>query len=323
MKRHTGVSRRLSVMLTVVTLGIVVWLVARDRPSLEPLLEIHPWQLAAIMILQFMYLVPESFRQEIVIESSSGVALRSVPWFRTFVVGRFLNSIVPQGGNVYRAVRLKADSGVPIADFGGGMATFVIMSVVASLLVAAPLLAWESPSLRILGLPASLVVGVAGLVIAAVPYAAWHLMLQRVTVDEDSSSFARTVHRVVQATATALRDIRLMRSFGAVWIVTIAVVVLLYRYVFDAAGWEIEVGVAIAIYALIQASSFIVVTPGNIGIQEVGMAALAAIFGIPAATGAVAAALIRATGWIAVAIPALVFGSRDVATFLRTGNDRG
>lgn len=310
--------RWISAVLVVATLGITVWLIARDRPSLEALRDIGPAELAIIMVLQLLYLVSESYRQEIVIESSSKRSISSFPWFRIFVVGRFLNALVPQGGNVYRALRLRSDLGIAISDFGGGMAAFVVMSVVASLVVAAPFLAWQSPSLTILGVPASLMVLMAGLLLAVIPFIAWRLIRDRIPADGEPPAILGIMHRIALAMMTALRDRRLLAGFAGTWSVTVIVVVMLYRAVFETVGWDLGIGEAIAIYALLQASSFIVLTPGNLGIQELGMAVLAALVGIPAATGAIAAAVIRVTGWIAVAVPAVAFGTTDIAQFLRT-----
>ena len=106
-----------------------------------------------------------------------------------------------------------------------------------------------------------------------------------------------------------------MVAFLGVWVLALLVVVVLYRTIFAAIGWNLGIGEAIAIYALLQASTFVVLTPGNLGIQELGLAALATIFGIPAAIGVIAAALIRVTGWIALAVPAGVFGSADIVQF--------
>ena len=56
----------------------------------------------------------------------------------------------------------------------------------------------------------------------------------------------------------------------------------------------------------------------NLGIQELGLTALATVFGIPAAIGVVAAGIIRVTGWIALTVPAAVFGSSDIAVYVRS-----
>jgi uncharacterized membrane protein YbhN (UPF0104 family) len=313
------IPRWVSIGLVVSTLGLVVWMVARDRPSLDAIGGIEPVDIFIIMILQVLYLIPESYRQKIVIESSSLTPIRSFQWFRIFVVGRFLNTLIPQSGNVYRALRLRNDLGIAISEFGGGMAAFVIMSVVASLFIAAPLLAWQNPSPTIGDIPVWVVLIVAGIVLAATPFLIWFAVRDRSPAPEGQSRIRETAHQVVTATMMALSDLRLMFAFVAVWIVTLIVVVTLYRTVFEVIGWNLGVGEAIAIYALLQASSFIVLTPGNLGIQELGFAALAAVFGIPAAIGVIAAALIRTTGWIAVAVPAALFGSNDIIEYVRTG----
>lgn len=293
-------------------------MVVRDRPALDALGDIAPADLIVIMILQVLYLIPESYRQKIVIESSADSSIRWLPWLRIFIVGRFLNTIIPQSGNVYRGLRLRTDLGIALADFGGGMAAFVVMSVVASMFVAAPFLAWQSPSLEIAGIPAPIVLLVAGATFAAAPFAAWAVLGRWRTRPGESSRIAETARSVGAATIAALSDIRLMVRFVAVWVVTVTIVVALYRSVFGAIGWELGIGEAIAIYALLQASSFLVLTPGNLGIQELGLTALATVFGIPAAIGVVAAGIIRVTGWIALTVPAAVFGSSDIAVYVRS-----
>jgi uncharacterized protein (TIRG00374 family) len=312
------VPRWLSIVLVAATLGFVVWLVARDRPSLDAVGNIEPAALLLIMVLQILYLIPESYRQKIVIESSSDTRVGTIRWFRIFVVGRFLNTLVPQGGNVYRALRLKTDFGIAIADFGGGMAAFIIMSVVASLLVAVPFLAWQSPAPTIAGMPAWFVLLLIAGALGSAPFLIGAAVRGRFAAWSERSTLLDTAGRVGSATMTALRDVRLMVRFIAVWAVTLVIVVALYRTVFAAVGWNLGIGEAIAIFALLQASSFIVLTPGNLGIQELGMAALVTLFGVPAAIGVIAAALIRVTGWFAVAVPAVVFGAGDIARFVRS-----
>ncbi len=312
------IPRWVSIVLVITTLGLVVWVVARDRPSFDTLGDIDPVDIVIIMVLQVLYLIPESYRQKIVIESSSHTSIRSFQWFRIFIVGRFLNTLVPQSGNVYRALRLRNDLGIALSEFGGGMAAFVIMSVVASLFVAAPFLALQTPSPTINDVPVWLLLVVAGIVIAAAPFLIWFAVRDRPTAQGDRSRIIDTARQVVTATMTALSDLRLMAAFVVVWLATLTVVVALYMVVFSVIGWNLGIGEAIAIYALLQASSFIVLTPGNLGIQELGFAALAAVFGIPAAIGVIAAALIRVTGWIAVAVPAALFGSRDIVRYFRS-----
>ena len=310
------IPRWLSAVLAVSTLGLVVWVIMRDRPSLDALGAIDPLDVAVIMVLQLLHLVPESYRQMIVIESSASTSIRWIPFFRIFVVGRFLNTLIPQSGNVYRALRLRSEFSIAIADFGGGMIAFVVLSFVASMLVAAPFVALQSPTLTIGGAPAALAFVVAGCAVAVAPFVIWLVGRSLPAGWRGQSRLLDIAHQVVTATITALSNGRLMLTFLGVWSLTLIIVVALYRTVFSAVGWELGIGEAIAIYALLQASTFIVLTPGNVGIQELGLAAFATIFGIPAAIGPIAAALIRVTGWIAIAIPAAVFGSTDIVQFL-------
>ena len=314
------IPRWVSVVLVFGTLGLAVWLVLRDISALSALRQVGITDLAVIMILQLLQLIPESYRQKIVIESSASASMPWFPWFRIFTVGRFLNTLIPQSGNVYRALRLRSEFAISFADFGGGMIAFVIMSFVASMFVAAPFIAWQSPSLAIGGIPAPAALILIGITAATVPLLIWLVERNHPAKWRETSRVVDIAHRVVIAAITALSSFRLMAIFAGVWSLTLVIVVALYQMVFVSIGSNLGIGEAIAIYALLQASTFVVLTPGNLGIQELGLAALAALFGIPAAVGVVAASVIRLTGWLALALPAAVFGSGDIVQFFRRGD---
>ncbi len=303
--------------ILVATVGLLAWFVGRDLDSLDALGSISAIAIMAILVLQGLYLIPESYRQQVVVESAGKTRLPVVAWFRIFVIGRFLNSLIPQSGNVYRALRLKADYGIGYVDYVGSMVLFLLMSISLNLGLASLLIAIDpsEPSGDQIAAPWMLLT--LAVVVVAVPLLVWWV-LERVEIS-DTAWLApfRILRDLMNSAVQALRQPGLLVRFVGAWLVTLAVVVALYGVVLSTVGASIGIGEIIALYALVQATSFVVITPGNLGIQELGFTGLAALFGVPLAQGAAAAAIIRASGWIALAIPALLFGGRDIFEYLR------
>ncbi len=318
----TRTSKRLPAWLSfgilVATLGLLVWFVARDTDALAALRSISLIAVVAILFLQGIYLLPESYRQQVVVESAGKTRLPVVSWFRIFIVGRFLNSLVPQSGNVYRALRLKADYAIGYVDYVGSMVLFLLMSVALNLGLASLLIALDPAEAGDGPLSTPWMLLAVAVTVVALPLLLWWV-LARVEMP-DSALFGpfRVLRELMDSAVSASRQPGLAVRFIGAWLATLVVVVALYGVVLSTVGTSIGVGEVIALYALVQATSFVVITPGNLGIQELGFTGLAALFGVPLAQGAAAAAIIRATGWIAMAIPAFILGGQDIVASLRT-----
>jgi len=304
--------------ILVAAIGLLVWFVGRDLDSLDALRTISPVAVVVILVLQGLYLIPESYRQQVVVESAGRARIPAPAWFRIFVIGRFLNSLIPQSGNVYRALRLKTDYGVGYVDYVGSMVLFLMMSVSLNLGLASLLIAIDPSDSVGDSIVTPWVLLTLAVVVVAVPLLVWWI-LERVEIS-DTAWIAplRILRDLMNSAIGALRQPGLLVRFVGAWLVTLAVVVALYGVVLSSVGASVGIGETVAMYALVQATSFAVITPGNLGIQELGFTGLAALFGVPLAQGAAAAAIIRASGWIALVIPALILGGRDIFHYLRT-----
>ncbi|MEA3511865.1 MAG: lysylphosphatidylglycerol synthase transmembrane domain-containing protein [Actinomycetota bacterium] len=307
----------LSFGMLVASIGLLVWFVSRDLDSLDALRTISPFAVVVILVLQGLYLIPESYRQQVVVESAGKTRLPVGAWYRIFVIGRFLNSLIPQSGNVYRALRLKTDYGIGYVDYVGSMVLFLMMSVSLNLGLASLLIAFD-PSESVddpIATPWALLA--LALIVLTVPLLLWWILERLAIPDTPWLAPLRILRDLMNSAVVALREPGLLVRFVAAWLATLAVIVALYGVVLSTVGASIGIGEIIALYALVQATSFVVITPGNLGIQELGFTGLAALFGVPLAQGAAAAAIIRASGWIALAIPALLMGGQDVLFHLR------
>jgi uncharacterized membrane protein YbhN (UPF0104 family) len=306
----------LSFGLTVAAVGVLGWFVARDLDALDTLRSISVRAVIVIFVLQALYLVPESFRQQVVVESAGRTRLSPFRWFRVFVIGRFLNSLIPQSGNVYRALRLQSESGIGYVDYVGSMALFLPLSVGLNLILAALLTAVSPDGRTGADGMSPLILLAAGALALAIPAVGWWL-LERANLSHSAwTSPLRVLKRILGSAADAARQPGLAVRFLTAWAVTLVIVLALYGVVLSSVGASLGLGETLVLYALVQATSFLVITPGNIGIQELGFTGLAAVFGVPLAQGVAASAIIRVTGWLVLAVLAFAFGTRDVLAYL-------
>jgi uncharacterized membrane protein YbhN (UPF0104 family) len=292
------VPRWVSWLVAIVGIGILVAIVARSGVPLDSI-DLSAASVAVLLMAQVAYLVTESLRMQSVLQEAAGMTFGPIVMFRIFVMARILNLVIPQSGNVYRIASLKDQYNAPIVETTGGLAAFVWISVTASLALSTVLTIVSRP-----GTPDGNTVSaavLAGLTVAAIA-APWILLALASRITSDSS-FLTKVRRAATAALDVIRHPRILAHFLGYWALSLIVIVIMYSTAFSMVGSIPSIATLIAIYALVQATSFVVITPGNIGIQDLGFAAVAVAFGSEPAVAAAAALIVRISG---VAVTALV-----------------
>ncbi|MCL1599196.1 MAG: hypothetical protein M3094_08435, partial [Actinomycetia bacterium] len=214
--------------LLVASIGLLVWFVGRDLDSLDALGSISPIAIVVILVLQGLYLIPESYRQQVVVESAGKTRLPALGWFRIFVIGRFLNSLIPQSGNVYRALRLKADYAIGYVDYVGSMVLFLLMSISLNLGLAALIIAIDpsEPAGDPIATPWMLLT--LAVVVVAVPLLVWWILERAEMSNTAWLAPFRILRDLMNSAVQAVRQPGLLVRFIAAWLVTLAVVIALY-----------------------------------------------------------------------------------------------
>jgi uncharacterized membrane protein YbhN (UPF0104 family) len=272
-------------------IAILVWAIAgTDVPFDE--IRFSLGNVTVLVVAQASYLVTESLRMQTVLERAAGMRFERWHMLRLFVMARILNLVVPQSGNVYRVVGVKDRYGAAISETVGGLAGFVWLSVSASLGLSTLLFAaglGDDVSTRI---PAWFALAALTFFAVAAPW----VVLSLLSGVKRQRGLVSKLTRAADASLSVARSPRTLVTFGAYWLATIAVIVVMYATAFSMVGPIPSVPTLIAIYALVQATSFVVITPGNIGIQDLGFAAVAVAFGSALGVAAAAALIIRISG---------------------------
>ncbi len=302
----------LSWLLMLLCAGFIVYLFSVQSEQLRILGRVSPGHIGALMILYLGYLGLHGYRSLVVLSYCSSRPIAFRPWIRIYVLGRFLDVIVPQLGNLYRAVRLKNKFAVSYTHSASGLLTIAWLTNLLNLILAVTVVLTLSPQLRVAGLPATWLL--AGLAVATA--------LAPVLLARGLNAIAIPVRwlawaqgKASEAVAGALDAARDWRHLGWVTVLGVAqflLAVTIFYVCFQGLGIPATPGGLVLFYVLLQLSVYVNLTPGNLGVQEVAFGALAEAMGTGMAEGILVSALLRVVSYLVLAGLALPLGGLDV-----------
>ena len=261
-----------------------------------------------LVALQVVYLVVQSGRFHVVLVKLADTRVGFGAWLQLFVIGRFLNLFLPQAGNVYRAVELKRRHGVGYTRFAAAFVNAPWVAMVLNFALGAAVVALAQPAARVGGWPLAALLALAAGVTAAAPLVA-ALLLPLVPRRFRLLAWLHgRLSEMVAVTLGSLRDVGYLLRVVA-WTLAAFVQATAMLWVgFVALGSDVGLAQAVAFYVLLQLATYLPLTPGNLGVQELAFGVLAAGLGSAAVDGVIVSALVRVTGVIALVALALPLG---------------
>jgi len=290
---------------------IIVFL-HQNRGDLEIVLKLRPLALVAVAALFCVHLALYSCRFQVVFEKCTGVAVPFLKWFRLIIIGRFLNSLVPQMGNVYRSVRLKEDHGVPYTSYATGLFSFIWLDVCLNFVFALVIVATTAPHMRIGGVGAASLLALM-LALAVIVPAALALLFRLTKPRTRYLSWAHSkVSEVFSVSLAALRDRAYVLKVLLLSVALFASMNTILYMGFLSFGIRASLPALALFYALYKLSVYFVVTPGNVGLRELVYGLLSREMDIGMAEGIIVAAMLRIVAHLVLIGLALLLGSAAV-----------
>ena len=310
--RLARIRRVLSWILLLLSVGFIIHFFGTHRENLETLLEIEVLPLIVLLTLNFFYLIVHGYCFQLVLEKCYGRKIGFHAWFNIYVLGRFLNLIIPQLGNVYRSVRLKQEHQVTFTRYVSGYFSFAWMGTWVNLAIALAVIAVMSPDLQI-G-PVSAIYPVLGLVVlfgaGPIVLDAW---LSSWRVENRALSWVHEkIAEMLRVSVQNLRDRRYLTKFFMLGLVLLGQVCVAFYFCFAALGVTVDPAAVVLFYVLLQLATFVNLTPGNLGVQEIAFGVLAEQMGIGMGEGMLVSVLLRVTGLIALFAVAIPMGGLGV-----------
>jgi uncharacterized membrane protein YbhN (UPF0104 family) len=299
-------------VLALLVLVLVGKFLAGNMESLSRLKEFRLWHIVTLFALYSAYLVVSAYPPLIIIRAVADLRIPFWDWYKLFIVSRMGNMLISQAGNIYRAGVLNKRYRLPYTEYVNVYLFFAWINTLANFALVLALILLLKPALVIGGVNGAVAVGVAVIVISAGPLAIEKVLK---TVRLRPGMLAKVLEKLHGMFNTMGRqgtNRGLMARVIALGFVQFAIGVFLLDTAFRGMGIQprlLDLAVFLALYNL---STFVVLTPGNIGIQEMAFGFLSQALGIGIAEGIMASAVLRAVHSIIVFPMGLAFGSRHL-----------
>ena len=293
-------------------IGYLVWFFYVNRQSLRIAFDISISTIILIVLLWAVYLFLLSYRFQLILEKCSGRRPHFWSLFRIFVLGRFLNTFISQAGTVYRGLQLKQEYGISYTDYISSFASFGWMDSWINMTVAALAMLICGSNLKIGPFYAWHISLVLAICIFVVP-----LLLEAVFGKiRFRNTYLNWMHskltEVLKVTVENVKDTAYVSKIIILGIATLICVGALYYICFRIFDITLNIPLLAVFYALLSLSTCIIITPGNIGVQELAYGFLSKQLGFGMAQGVLVAVFARVSGTAIVLLLGITLGGIDL-----------
>lgn len=287
-------------LLALACLGYIVHFFWTNQDQLKLL---GRFDLASVVLLFGLYLVAlpiEAWRYRVVLDHCSDATIGFRSWYEVFVVGRLLNQVAPQAGNVYRGVTMKRRFGLAYTEYISSFASYLWLDSVLNLLLALVIVLLFARDLVVGGLRVWPVLsGVVALVLVAPPMAC--LVLSRVTVRHRRLKWMyEKLHRVIRDVAESIRRPRYLATVTLPGVALFGIACAAVYVVFNAIEQPVSLPLAALFAAIMKLAILLVITPGNLGVREVAYGVLADQAGVGMGAGIIVSVSVRVIATLVV-----------------------
>lgn len=283
-------------------LGYAAWLCYSRQLDWKAALRLPVLSIALIVALQLLYNLAMSCRHYLMLRALGLRGATFGAWFRIFVMGRTMNSLMGQSGNVYRALALKKGYGFGYSKTIAAYSATAWMSIMLNAFLIAAITAVFQPGFEIGGVNVPVAAGAAFVVTLALPFLARRFgRLVSATLGKRWDWVSRVVHRADGAVAVASRP-GLVLTINAVGVFSFAVNALMIYIAFRGMGIDLAFPALLVFVGILRLSSLVIITPGNLGVRELAYGFLSSAVGVGLAEGLLVSGILRLAGYLVLAL---------------------
>jgi hypothetical protein len=276
--------------------------------SLQIAFKINKLMIICIILISVTTLITFSYRFKIIMHKCSGKNPPFWEWFKVIMLARFYNMFFAQSGNIYRGVELKRRFGISYTDYVSASVSFGWMDICIDLIITGVIIILIRPEFKLGNFKAYQFVALLLLVIICLPILA-DFLLKRISTNASSLLWIKSkLSQVLTATISNLKDLSYLAKIVIWGLLVAAQTLIVYYILFTAFEIKLDIPSLMLFYALLKLSSAVIITPGNIGIQEIAFGVLSTQIGGGMAQGILISAISRVLGSSIIIILALILG---------------
>ena len=267
------------------------WHFSNHPEALRPLRSISGAQLIALLGLHGALIAINTVRFRLILHKCAERHIPFGPWTLLFVHGRFLNTFVPQLGNVYRSVALKQQFAVSYTRYITTLIAVGWLSTTLNIWIAWLLIVVQHPTLQLGGVNAVFLIAVVAVLITTGPFLTRTLF--RLFLPRSQRRIPIKITEVLSVTTLMIRDIPWLSKVLSLSVLVFVVAAINIHLCFAMVNTTPLYGETALFYTLLQLSNLIKLTPGNLGPQELAFGFLGAQSTVGLSEGILASAIFR------------------------------
>jgi uncharacterized membrane protein YbhN (UPF0104 family) len=309
LKRYKKILR---LVLVVICLVYLLQFFHKNRESLQLVFALNFKTILNIILLQLLYYLLQGHRFQVVLEKCSSRKIPFLPWLRIFILGRFLNTVFSQMGNVYRSVQLKQQHSISYTRYISSFGSLAWMDTGINLMIAVIAIAVLNPGFKIGQFFAWKILAILTFAVVASPILG-EIILRRISFKNKYLDWLHSkFSEVLDVLLSNLQDRAYVLKITLLVIAIFARTCAMFYVYFSVFDIQISIPALVVFCALFQMSTFVIITPGNVGVQEVVYGFLSEQIGIGMAQGVLVAALIRVVGICSISVLGVSLGGIDL-----------
>lgn len=299
-------------VLALLVLVLAGKFLAGNTEALSRLKEFRLWHIVVLCAMYLAYLVVSSCRSLIIVRTLTDLHISFWEWYRLFIVSRMGNMLLSQAGNIYRAGVLKGRYRLSYTNYVNFYLFFAWVDTILNFALVIVLILLLRPTLTIVGINGMALVGSVMTAILVGPIFAEKILNALHPRSDVLTKVFDKLHGMVVTMVSQGTNVGLMVRIIILGLAGFAIGVLLLGITFRGMGIQPSLTDLALFLALYKLSTYIVLTPGNIGIREIAFGFLSETLGIGMAEGIMASAILYAVHSVLIFPLGLAFGSRHL-----------
>ena len=301
-------SRILRTALALGCVSYIVYFLIKNKQDLKVVFDINPIYLTLFFIFSILGQSLVAYRWRIVLHKCSGKTIAFFKWLRYFILGRFLNLIAPQLGNLYRSVALKKDYGITYTDYISSMASYTWMDTCLNLLFAWIVIAVVDIRLKI-GQVSALAIVTLILIFAFIMPVIFEYLFSKKMFKRKFLKWAQSkVHEVLTTALQNVRDVNFIFKIISTAVLAFVYTIAMLYFCFKVFDITISLPALSLFYVIMRISNLVIITPGNIGLREIAYGIIGSQIGISMTEGIIISIILRIVNNLVLLVLGTLYG---------------
>lgn len=228
-------------------------------------------------------------------------------FFKTIILGRFLSSIAPQAGGVYRAVYFKHKFNISYTRYISGFFCFLWIDAAMNILFSTVIFGYFEPTFHIRHVSVWWIL--LGLTIVWFLPILFEIVFSRVSFKHRWLVWLHEhFYEILQVAVSSLSDCKMLVRVSFANSLNFINNILIFYLCLSGFQGTITLPMLAVFFILLKVSSYLILTPGNLGVREIAYAVLAGQMGMGAGQGMALSIFYRLFGMIIVSLFGIYFG---------------